>query len=55
MKSENAGIFCSRLEPELISIAGIYQLSDSIPKQYWRQSVHAHLNQDKITFQSIHK
>ncbi len=54
VKANASGIFCSRLEPELISIAGIYQISDKIPKQYWRQSAHIKLSDDKITFQPIH-
>ena len=53
IKNKKAGIFCARLEPELLSIAGVYQLSDALPKQHWRQNTHVYLHNDQLTFHSI--
>ena len=48
-----ARIYCQELDPELVSIAGTYQLSDALPKEMNGQHVHVHLEQDKLIFEKL--
>ncbi len=48
-----ARIYCQELDPELVSIAGTYQLSDALPKEMNGQNVHIHLEQDKLIFEKL--
>ena len=48
-----ARIYCQELDPELVSIAGTYQLSDALPKEMNSQNVHVHLEQDKLIFEKL--
>jgi septum site-determining protein MinC len=48
-----ARIYCQELDPELVSIAGTYQLSDALPKEMNGQHVHLHLEQDKLIFEKL--
>ncbi|KAA8735084.1 septum site-determining protein MinC [Acinetobacter qingfengensis] len=44
---QTARIFCQSLEAELISIAGTYCVADDIPKEYLKQAVQIHLNNNQ--------
>ncbi len=44
---QNARIFCSNLEAELISIAGTYCVADDIPREFLKRSVQIYLNHNQ--------
>ena len=44
-----ARIFCSKLEAELVSIAGRYLVSEQLPPEELRQAVHIALVDDRLT------
>jgi len=46
-----ARIFCSRLEAELVSVAGRYLVSDQIPPEYRGLSVQIALVDDRLTIE----
>lgn len=48
-----ARIYCQELDPELVSIAGTYQLSDALPAEMTGQDVHIRLEQDKLIFEKL--
>lgn len=48
-----ARIYCQELDPELVSIAGTYQLSDALPAEMTGQNVHIRLEQDKLIFEKL--
>ncbi len=48
-----ARIYCQELDPELVSIAGTYQLSDALPTEITGQDVHIRLEQDKLIFEKL--
>jgi septum site-determining protein MinC len=48
-----ARIYCQGLDPELVSIAGTYQLSDALPAEMTEQDVHIRLEQDKLIFEKL--
>lgn len=50
----NASIFCHSLQSELISIAGIYLLSDDIPDDKIGDSVQVYLENEKLQIQAIY-
>jgi septum site-determining protein MinC len=43
-----ARIFCRKLEAELVSIAGLYKVSEDIDRNYWKSSVQIYLNADRL-------
>lgn len=51
--NQDARIFCGNLEAELISIAGNYLLSDSLPKSFVGQEVQIRLENEKIIFDKL--
>jgi len=51
--SEDAIIYCQKLEAELVSIAGSYWLSDQLPENIWQQCAIIHFNSEKLTAQPI--
>ena len=51
--SEDAIIYCQKLEAELVSIAGSYWLSDQLPKNIWQQCAIINFNSKKLTAQPI--
>ncbi|MBF0560925.1 MAG: septum site-determining protein MinC [Alphaproteobacteria bacterium] len=46
---EGARIFCRSLEAELVSIAGLYKLSDNFDPALWRQPTHISLSGNTLT------
>ena len=48
-----ARIYCQELDPELVSIAGTYQLSDALPTEMTGQNVYIRLEQDKLIFEKL--
>ncbi|WP_287963395.1 septum site-determining protein MinC [Alcanivorax sp.] len=50
---EQARIFTSRLEAELVCIAGLYVLAEDIPPPVRSQAVMAFLNAEKVEFQAL--
>jgi septum site-determining protein MinC len=51
--NHDARIFCGHLDAELISIAGHYLLSDSLPEQHIGQEVQIRLENEKIIFDKL--
>ena len=51
--NHDARIFCGHLEAELISIAGHYLLSDSLPEPHVGQEVQISLENEKIIFDKL--
>ena len=51
--NQDAQIFCGHLEAELISIAGHYLLSDSLPEQHIGREVQIRLDNEKIIFDKL--
>jgi len=50
---ETARIFVSRLEAELVCIAGLYVLAEDIPSSLRGQPVMAFLSEERVEFQSL--
>jgi len=55
MGNNNAAIFCQTLEPELVSIAGVYKLSEALPKDAWSASCSIFLEDQKLVFSNLKK
>ncbi len=51
--NHDARIFCGHLEAELVSIAGHYLLSDSLPEPFVGQEVQIRLDNEKIIFDKL--
>jgi septum site-determining protein MinC len=51
--NQDARIFCGHLEAELVSIAGHYLLSDSLPEPFVGQEVQIRLDNEKIIFDKL--
>lgn len=45
----DAHIFCYNLEPELISVSGIYKLNEDIQQEYTKKAVDIYIHDDKLT------
>ncbi|WP_273857351.1 septum site-determining protein MinC [Photobacterium sp. GSS17] len=50
---QEAQIFCHNLQPELISIAGNYWLSDNIQEDFWGQNVVISLNENNLNIEHL--
>ncbi|WP_028025011.1 septum site-determining protein MinC [Enterovibrio calviensis] len=50
---KEAHIFCQNLQSELLSIAGTYWLSESIPEQYSAQPVKVSLKEDSLNIEPL--
>lgn len=50
-----ATIFCQNLLPELISIAGVYKLSEGVPENMWSASCAVSLEEQDVVFSSLNK
>ncbi|MGR2766783.1 septum site-determining protein MinC [Photobacterium ganghwense] len=50
---QEAQIFCHNLQPELISIAGNYWLSDNIQEDFWGQNVVISLNKNNLNIEHL--
>lgn len=53
MNNIKANIFCQSLEAELVSIAGTYQINESLTDKYWKQSVHISLNKNNLKIEKM--
>ena len=48
-----ARIFCRSLEADLIAIAGLYRVSDDIPRHVWRRPIQAYLDDDTLRLDAL--
>jgi septum site-determining protein MinC len=48
-----ARIFCRKLEAELVSIAGMYKVSEDIDRSFWKSSAQIHLEAERLCFQRL--
>ena len=55
MGNTNAGIFCQVLQPELVSIAGVYKLSEALPEKMWSTSCSIFLNEQDMVFSNLNE
>ncbi|MGJ8582077.1 MAG: septum site-determining protein MinC [Psychromonas sp.] len=55
MGNTGAAIFCTVLEPELVSIAGVYKLSETLPEDMWSTSCSVSLEDQNMVFSSLNK
>lgn len=55
MGNTSAAVFCTVLEPELISIAGVYKLSETLPEDMWSTSCCVSLENQNMVFSSLNK
>ncbi len=46
-------IFCSKLDPELLSINGLYKVADDLPKEHLHQPVQVRLENDNLIFEKL--
>lgn len=51
--NQQARIYCQQLEPELISIAGTYQVNDALPSEMVNKDVFIRLEQNKLIFDKL--
>ncbi len=51
--NEHARIYCQQLMPELVSIAGHYQLSDGLQGEQWEQPVSISLAGEQLKLDRI--
>ena len=51
--NQNAAVFCQSLAPELISIAGIYKLSDALPADFAGKSCIVSLENEQIVLAKL--
>jgi len=51
--NNNTAIFCHNLQAELVSIAGIYKLSDDMPSDHIGQFSQVSLNNEQLQFQHL--
>ena len=49
----SARIFCQSMEAELLSIAGVYKISEDLRSEFWQQSVQACLKDDSLQLVSL--
>jgi septum site-determining protein MinC len=55
MGNKKAAIFCQLLSPELVSVAGIYKLSDDLPGNYAGKSCIVSLQDEQIVLANLSK
>ncbi|TEW54375.1 septum site-determining protein MinC [Psychromonas sp. RZ22] len=55
MGNTNAAIFCQTLQPELVSIAGVYKLSEALPENMWSTACSVSLDEQNMVFSSLNK
>lgn len=51
--NQQARIYCQQLDPELISIAGTYQVNDALPTEMVNKDVFIRLEQNKLIFDKL--
>lgn len=49
----NARIFCQHLEAELVSVAGVFILSDELKDKAWKQAAHIQFKDERLTVVQI--
>lgn len=49
----SARIFCRKLEAELVSIAGLYKVSEDIDRSFWQSNVQIFLNADRLCLSKL--
>ena len=50
---ENSHIFCQSLEASLVSIGGVYMLDEDMRANYWKGSVHIHLDNENLHIEKL--
>ena len=55
MGNKKASIFCQLLSPELVSVAGVYKLSDDLPTDFVDESCIVSLQDEQIVLASLSK
>jgi len=50
---QQARIFCSSLEAELVSVAGNYKVSEDIEKQAWKIAAQVYIKNDRLQISSL--
>ena len=55
MGNINAAVFCQTMQPELVSIAGVYKLSEALPEQVWGSACSIFLEDQKLVFSNLNK
>ena len=55
MGNTNAAIFCQTLQSELVSIAGVYKLSEALSEDVWSTSCSVFLEEQKLVFSNLNK
>jgi septum site-determining protein MinC len=50
---ETARVFCTRLEAELLAIAGLYRTSESLAPEYGLQNVQAFLKNERLCVETL--
>ncbi len=51
--NKNASISCQKLEAELFSIAGEYQVSDDMDNQHWQKTCYIQMQDGRLILQSV--
>ena len=51
--NKNATISCQKLEAELFSIAGEYQVSDDMDSQHWQKTCYIEMQDGRLTLHSV--
>jgi len=55
MGNTNAAIFCQMLQPELVSIAGVYKLSEALPEHVWGHACSIFLKDQNLIFANLNR
>ena len=55
MGDKNASVYCTALSPELLSIAGIYKLTEGLPKEFINKSCTVSLKDEQLTVTSLYQ
>lgn len=53
--NSSATIFCQTLQPELVSIAGVYKLSEALPESMWATACSVSLEDQNMVFANLNK
>jgi len=50
---KSARVFCQSLEAELVSVGGVFMLSDELRERCWKQPSYVSLDDDQLTISKI--
>ena len=50
---QNARVFCQQMEAELVSVAGVFMLSEELRDTAWKQPAQISFEQDKLTVSAL--